>query len=179
MTSVPSSRIERPAESEYPPNFGRYVSRVPETDIVSAMEEQIEVLRRLAASIPADKADYRYAPDKWTVRDIFGHLIDGERVFGYRMHCVSRGERASLPSFDENEYVSASHASLPSLAALASELLAARQANVLLARRLDETTSARVGTANNAPVSARALAYILVGHVRHHMAVLDEKYGVR
>ena len=179
MTSIPSSRIERPSEGEYAPFYAGYLARVPETDILAALEEQSGIVRRIIESVPADKADYRYAPDKWTVRDVFGHVIDGERVFSYRMTAVSRGDSASLPGFDENAYVRAAHEALPGLADLAREFVAVRQSTIYAARRLDETTSARVGTANGTPVTPRAIAYIIVGHARHHLAVLEAKYGVR
>ena len=109
---------------------------------------------------------------------MLSHLIDGERVFGYRAFCFSRGEQAPLPSFDENQYVSASRAGDVPLVALAGEFAAVRESNLGFLRRLDDDGWTRTGTASGKPVSVRALAWIMAGHPRHHLAVLRERYGV-
>ena len=99
---------ERPAEAEYAPFYAGYVALVPETDVLAVLEGQVDAMRRLLASVPAESETYRYAEGKWSLRQVIGHLVDGERVFGYRAFCFSRGEQAALPSFDENAYVAAS-----------------------------------------------------------------------
>ncbi len=168
----------RPGETEYASYYARYIGLVTEEDVVSALEQQAVELDRLARSVPRAQEGHRYAPDKWSVREVFGHLIDGERVFGHRAFCISRGEKAALPSFDENEYVARSgYGSVP-LAELAAELLAVRRANLAVLRRLDAAAWTHLGTASGKPVSVRALAYVMVGHPRHHVAILRERYGV-
>ena len=104
--------MERPTETEYATFYRGYVALVPETDIVGVLEKQIEETRRLLASVSAEKESYRYAEGKWSIRQVLGHLVDAERVFGYRAFCFSRGEQASLPSFDENQYVDAARVRL-------------------------------------------------------------------
>ena len=109
---------------------------------------------------------------------MLGHLIDGERVFGYRAFCFSRGEQEPLPSFDENQYVAAAGADRIPAAELSSEFAAVRASNLAFMRRLSAAEAKHLGTASGKPVSVRALAYIMAGHPRHHVAVLRERYGV-
>lgn len=169
---------ERPPQSEYAPFYAGYVALVPETDILTVLGGQVDAIRRLLAPVPAGKESYRYAEGKWSLRQVVGHLVDGERVFGYRAFCFSRGEQAALPSFDENQYVGAARADSIPLAELLEELALVRQGNLVVLRRLDARDWARVGTASGQPVSVRALAWIMAGHPRHHVNVLRERYGV-
>jgi len=170
--------IDKPAENEYASFYARYVALVPEADILGVLEQQTQAIGRLAGSVGAEKETYRYAPGKWSVREVFGHLVDGERVFGYRAFCFSRGEQAALPGFDENQYVAVAGADRIPIAELADEFAAVRASNLAFLRRLSGAEAARVGTASGKPISVRALAYIMAGHPRHHLAVLRERYGV-
>ncbi len=170
--------IARPAASEYAPFYAGYVARVPEDDILSVLTRQKDEIGDLVRALPAAKETYRYAEGKWSIREVMGHLIDAERVFGYRAFCFSRGEQAALPSFDENQYVAAAGADSVPLAQLVEELAVVRASNLAFLRRLDDTEWARVGTASGKPVSVRALAWIMAGHPRHHVSVLRERYGV-
>ena len=167
---------DRPLETEYAPPYAPYVSLVPEVDIVSVLENQVVAVRR-AATVPAERETHRYAPGKWTIREVFGHLVDAERVFGYRAFCVSRGEQHPLPGFDENEYVARSLFGGCSLAELVTEFATVRESNLAVFRRLDQAGWQRFGNANGTSISVRALAYILAGHVRHHLGVLRSRYG--
>ena len=168
----------RPDAGEYAPFYAGYVARVPEDDILAVLAAQKGVIGVLARSLPEAKQSYRYAEGKWSVGEVLSHLIDGERVFGYRAFCFSRGERAALPSFDENEYVSAARAGDVPLVALADEFAAVRDSNLAFLRRLGADAWTRTGTASGQPISVRALAWIMAGHPRHHLAVLRERYGV-
>jgi hypothetical protein len=168
----------RPEDSEYAPFYAGYVSLVQEDDAQAALERQLEELRALSTSVPKDRETYRYAPDKWSVRQVVGHVTDGERVFGYRAFCISRGEQAPLPAFDENAYMASSGYDAVPLGELLDELVTVRRGNLAALRRLASGDWARLGTASGRPVSVRALAYVMVGHPRHHIAVLGERYGV-
>jgi hypothetical protein len=169
--------IGRPSDAEYAPFYAGYVSLVPETGILPVLERQATDLRGLALSVPPDHETYAYAPGKWTIREVFGHLADAERVFGYRAFCISRGEEAPLPGFDEQAYVAQSRfAELP-LADFVREFALLRETNFEMLRRLPEQGWTREGTANGSPVSVRAIAFIMAGHVRHHVRVLTERYG--
>jgi hypothetical protein len=167
----------RPEETEYAPPYGRYIARVPETAILPVLESQIVELRALAEAA-AEKETYRYAPGKWSVRELIGHLTDAERVFGFRAFCFSRGEEAALPGFEENQYVAASGYDAVDLASLVREWVLVREANLEFLRRLPEESWSRTGTASGWAISVRALVYALAGHVRHHREVLRQSYGV-
>ena len=170
--------MERPTETEYTSFYRGYVALVPEADIIGVLEQQVEEIRRLVASVPAERELYPYAEGKWSIRQVLGHLVDAERVFGYRAFCFSRGEPAALPSFDENQYVDAARSDSVSLQELVEELAVVRQANLVFLRRLDAREWAQVGTASGKPVSVRAIAWIMAGHPRHHLQILRERYGV-
>ncbi len=168
----------RPAETEYAPFYAKYIGLVPEADVLAALEGQIDDFRRFAKSVPPDREGHRYAAGKWSVREVIGHLTDGERVFGYRAFCFSRGEQAPLPAFDENAYVAHSDCDSVPLGELVDELVTVRRGNLAALRRLAAGDWARLGTASGKPISVRALAYVMAGHPRHHIGVLRERYGV-
>jgi hypothetical protein len=169
----------RPSDNEFAPYYLRYVSLVPETEIVEALEKQIAELRRVAAAISPDREHFRYADGKWSIREVFGHMIDAERIFGVRAFCFSRGETAPLPSFDENQYVARSAYDNTPLAELLDEFAALRAAHLAVLRRLNGPAWDQTGTASGNPVTVRGLAYIMVGHVRHHLSILADRYGIR
>jgi hypothetical protein len=165
----------RPGPDEFSGFNAGYVALVPEDDVLGALASQLDDVRRAADALRA-RETFRYAPGKWSVREVFGHLIDGERVFAYRAICIARGEQAGLPGFDENAYVAQSGADAQPLADLLDELVLTRQSTVAGLRRLDAAAWARRGTANGNPVSVRGLAFIMAGHVRHHLKILAERY---
>lgn len=171
---------QKPAETEYAPFYAGYVSEAPEGDVVAALEAQKSAIRRLASAVSPERETFRYAPGKWSVREVFGHLIDAERVFGYRAFCISRGDQASLPGFDEQEYMAASGYDRRGLPEIVDELLLARDSNLALFRALgpDSQAWSRLGVANGTPISVRALAFITAGHARHHLEVLRSRYGL-
>ncbi len=169
----------RPEASEYAPFYARYVEAVPAgADVLDVLRAQPETLAQKVAALPADRETHRYAPGKWSVREVVSHLIDAERVFGYRAFCISRGEAQPLPGFDENEYVAASGADACPLSLLVEEFTLVRAANLAVFSGLDGAAWQRVGTASERPVSVRALAYITAGHAAHHLDVLRERYGL-
>ena len=170
--------IGRPEPDEYSAYNPAYVDAVPEDDILGVLGLQAAEFELLVSRIPASREHHRYADGKWSVREVVGHLGDGERVFGYRAVCISRGEQAALPKFDENRYVETAGFDEWPLPTLASEFLHLRAANVAALQRLDVTGWRRMGTASGKPCSVRALAYIMAGHVRHHVKILADRYGV-
>jgi hypothetical protein len=170
--------VQPPEPDEYAPFYQGYVARVREGDVVAVLAGQPGELARVAAAVPPEGEGHRYAPGKWSVRQVFGHLADAERLFGYRALCIGRGDTTPLPGFDENAYVDAGGFEDRTLAALVAELLAARESNLHLFRSFRAEEWRRRGTANGLGITVRALAWILAGHVRHHLAVLDERYGI-
>ena len=167
----------RPRPDEYDKAFERYVSRVPETDILAALETQPAEIRGVRVR-PGRARGIPLRPAKWSIRDVAGHMVDAERVMGYRALAISRGEKAPLPAFEEADYAATAGYAHRPLASILDEFACLRKSHVLMLRHLDDDAWGRVGIANSLPITPRALAYVLVGHARHHMAVLGEKYGV-
>ena len=168
----------RPADTEYAPFYADYVRLVPEDDVLPALAAQRDEVVRLAASVPKDRETYRYAEGKWSIREMLGHIGEGERVFGYRAFCISRGDRSAFPGFDQDEYMAGNPYDGVPLAELAAEFAALRDGNVAVLRRLPAERWSQVGTASGNRVTVRALAYVMAGHVRHHLGVLKSRYGV-
>ena len=172
-----SQSHERPGEGEFAPFYAGYVSLVPEADIIGVLEGQAaEVRRETRAFIPA-REEFRYADGKWNVREVLGHITDAERVFGFRAFCFSRGDDNALPGFDQNDYVARSTFGRCSISDLVDEFGQLREANLTVLRRLGDDAWRRTGTASGKPVSVRALAYIMAGHVRHHLHILSTRYS--
>ena len=175
-TIAESPGATRPAASEYLPYYERYIGLVPEGDVVATLVNQMIETQSLLRALPASVATYRYAPEKWSVNELVGHMIDSERIFTSRALRFARNDPAPMPSFDQNDYVrNATFDSYP-LADLASELEAVRHATIFLFRHMDEQAWSRRGVANNAEVSVRALAYIVAGHELHHREILSARY---
>jgi hypothetical protein len=167
----------RPEAGEFNPYYGKYIDLVPDGDIVKTLTQQLPETLALLESIPEDRAGYRYADGKWSVKELLGHVTDAERLFVYRALCIARGDTQSLPGFEEDEYVrGASFDSLP-LAKIIAEFETVRAATLSFFDNLDEPAWKKKGTANGNGVTVRALAYILAGHERHHRQVLRERYA--
>ena len=175
MTNV---TIARPASTEYAPFYGGYVNEVPDGDLLAHLERQGRDTATLLRGITEQRSQHRYAPAKWTIREVVGHMIDAERVFTYRALSFARGEGAPLPSFDENAWAATSNADSRSLKDLIDELTVVRAATLALFRGFAEREFARSGVASNNKITVRAIAYIVAGHERHHVKILRERYGV-
>jgi hypothetical protein len=168
--------MNRPVETEYAPDYQGYVGQVNETDVMAVLRSEIDDLDVLLNRVPAEKETYAYAEGKWTIREIVGHLIDGERVFGYRAFCIARGETQNLPGYEQDDYLRTAPYNNIDLEDLLSELRLVRLSNIAMFRTLDEAAWSRVGIANGNEVTVRAIAFIMAGHLRHHMNVLRERY---
>jgi len=168
----------RPGVDEYAASFADYVDRIAEDeDIVEALGTQRDQALARLEGIAEARGDYRYAPNKWSIKDMVGHLCDTERVFAYRALRIGRGDTTPLPSFDDQAYVAEVRAGDRTLADLAAEWGDVRRATIALFRNLPAPAWQRRGIASDQPISVRALAYIIVGHVRHHLQVLEERYS--
>jgi hypothetical protein len=168
--------LTRPSDREYAPFYKRYVAAVESADVFAVLEQQIEDLRNLAGGLTPERETFRYAEGKWSLREVLGHIADAERVFGYRLFCIARGEQRSLPAFDEDDYVRNGNANERSASKLSEEFALVRRANLDLMHSLDDAAWTRVGIANDAEVSVRALAFILAGHASHHLQILRDRY---
>jgi hypothetical protein len=177
--TAPSSplRIGRPDQSEYAPFYASYIARVTD-EALPALESQGRATQAILAKVPEATAGHRYAPEKWSVRDVVGHLADTERIMSYRVLRIARADPTPLEGFDEGAYVRAAGADARPWAALLGDLVVVRAATLALFRGLDAQAWQRRGVANGATVSVRALAHIIVGHERHHLDILHTRYGI-
>ncbi|HTT17400.1 MAG TPA: DinB family protein [Candidatus Sulfotelmatobacter sp.] len=168
--------IGRPEPNEYAPYHDRYISLVQGTDIVGTFESQRRQMLVLLCGRDDKDGDFRYAPNKWSLKEVLGHVCDSERIFTYRALRIARGDRTPLAGFEQDDYIrSGPFARLP-LAELIEDYIAVRRATLTLFRNLDEPAWTRRGIANNAELSVRAIAYLTAGHELHHRRILEEKY---
>ncbi len=171
--------IPRPQTDEYFHYYGNYINRVPEgSDVLAILGSQLDELKTLLHNIDDERACARPAPGEWSIKEVVGHMTDTERIFAYRALRFARNDTVSLPGFDQDEFVKGTDFNRRTLADLLDEFDYQRRANILLFRSLTDEETARRGTASGNPVSARALIYIMAGHVNHHVESLKTDYGV-
>lgn len=169
--------IDPPETGEYDPYFDAYIGRVGDTPILLELTGQSETLRDQLAGLVQGGGDYRYAPGKWSVKEVLGHLNDSERIFGMRATCIARGEMSDLPGFEQDDYVDAGGFGRRTTESLVREFEFLRAANVEMFGGLEPADWLIVGMANESAISVRAIGWILAGHVDHHLAILRERYG--
>jgi hypothetical protein len=166
----------KPESDEYAPYYKTYVSLVPENDIVATLEKQLQEVSAMLKARSEVDGESRYAPGKWSVKEVLGHLIDAERVFAYRALRIARNDKTPLAGFEQDDYVQYACCAQRSLADLIEEYVSVRKATLSLFRGLDEAAWVRRGIANKNEVSVRGIAYIIAGHELHHKKILQEKY---
>ena len=169
-------RSIRPKADEHIAYYSTYIDRVPDGNIVDTLSRQTSETLAFLRAIPETKADYRYAPGKWSIKEIIGHLADGERVFQYRAFRFSRADDTPVPGFDENLYVENAPFSRLRTRDLIDDLEHLRRSTIHMFASMDEEAFARRGVANGDEVSVRAIAYIMAGHETHHLQVMRERY---
>lgn len=166
----------RPSDAEYDPYYGRYISLVPEGDVVKTMSRQLEESLGIFDGLSEEQAGYRYAPDKWSIKEVVGHVVDTERIFAYRTLCFARNYKAPIAGFDQDEFAQYGGFDERQFADIAAEFEFVRRANLRLFASFGEQVLDRRGTASEKEISVRALLYIIAGHERHHMEVLKTRY---
>jgi uncharacterized damage-inducible protein DinB len=170
--------ISRPASDEAAPFYQGYIAEVTGENILEQLAEQLHEVEGLFGPVEDTAALARYAPGKWSVKEVLGHLTDVERIFSYRLLRVSRGDRTPLPGFDENAYVPAGRFDTRPLQSLMDEFRSVRLSTLAMMRGLPFEGWTNRGEASGTTISARALAYIIPGHVSHHLGVLRDRYGL-
>ena len=168
--------MNRPEPTEYAPYYEGYVSKVADGDIATTLAAQADEIKTLLAGVPEEKGTLAYAEGKWTMKELLSHIIDGERIFSYRALRISRGDKTALEGFEQDDYIATSNANNRTFADLVDEFVLERQANIHMARNISAMGSEQMGTASDNPVSARAVLYIMAGHVRHHLDILKTRY---
>lgn len=171
--------IARPQPTEHVPYFSRYIDLVPDGDLLELLDAQHRTTLKSLAPLSPEKAKHRYSDGKWSVTEVVGHLADTERIFTYRALRFARGDDTPLAGYDENAYTPAGRFDDRSLGDVLAEYTAVRGATVALLRGLPADAFERSGPANGHPISVRALAYIIAGHERHHLRVLEARYGIQ
>ncbi len=168
--------IPRPASDEYAPYYGPYVARVPDGDLLRQLETQHRETQALLGEIGEKRGGYRYAPDKWSIKQVIGHLTDTERMFSYRALVFARSDTTPQPGMEQNDWARVGEHDARPLADVASEFASVRAATLSLFRGFSDTMWGRNGVANNVEFTTRALAYIIAGHELHHLGVVRERY---
>ena len=171
-----TSPVTRPEVGEYAPYYEKYIALTREGDVIEILERQAAETLALLRGLSEEQAATRYEPGKWSVKELVGHIIDGERVFAYRALRFARGDRTPLPGFEQDDYVAGGNFDARTLRDLADEFEHVRRATIALLRPLGAEAWRLAGTANDNGVSVRALAHIIAGHELHHVRVLREKY---
>jgi uncharacterized damage-inducible protein DinB len=173
-----ASLLARPEASEFAPFYADYVASVPDGDIRFILREGREEIAATLSGIPEERGEYRYAEGKWTVKTLLGHMIDAERIFSYRALRLARGDKTALPGFEENAYAMTAGSDARTVSDLVSEMLDVRTSTIRLFDSFPDQAWDRSAMVSVGEVTVRALAYITVGHARHHLNVLRERYGV-
>jgi hypothetical protein len=166
----------RPQAGEYNSYYQRYIDLATEDDIVAALDAQSHETATLLGGISEEQAAHRYEPGKWSVKQLVGHVTDGERIFAYRALRIGRGDTTPLPGFEQEPYVVNAGSDDRTMSDLGEELAAVRRSNVMMLRALPAEAWGRTGTASDSPISVRALAFIMLGHERHHLRIVRERY---
>lgn len=167
---------EYPESTEYAHFYSTYVELVEKANIITILNNQMHEVFTLMNSVPGDKAYFKYAPDKWTLKEVLGHMIETERLFSYRAFAISRGDTQPLPGMDQNEYMEGNNYNKRTLANLSNEYLAVRVSTIHLLSSMTKEMIARKGNASGTDVTVRALAFIIAGHDIHHLNIIKEKY---
>jgi hypothetical protein len=168
--------IRRPEVSEYDAKYSRYMDLVPEDDICAALEKQLSLTVSLLREIPELLIDYRYAPGKWTTREVIGHILDTDRIFGFRLMSFARGDNHPLSAADQDLYVATGEFSRYPLTEWIEEYSLIRKSNVALIRHLPESAWDRTGMVSGIAISVRAIAYFMAGHERYHLEILQNRH---
>ena len=166
----------KPEIGDYAPYYERYIKLVDGDDILKILNDQSKRTQDVLNSFSEHKGNFRYAEGKWTVKEVVGHLLDTERVFAFRALCIARGEKKSLPGFDQDDYVKDGNFNRRDLFELNYEFRLLRESNLLLFRSFNAEMLKKRGYANETSVTVLAILYIIAGHEKHHMNVLREKY---
>lgn len=170
------SVTDRPKPGEYDPYYERYTALVASSDICATLEHQGRNTVALLSGIGEERGGFRYAPDKWSIKELLGHVIDTERIFAYRALRIARGDRTPMEGFEQDDYIRNARFDQYSLTGLIEEFEAVRRSTVLLFRPFQDDEGMRRGVANHKEITVRAIAWITAGHELHHRTILRERY---
>jgi hypothetical protein len=169
-------RFLRPGPGDVSETGMRYVAKVPDGDILEILSHQLDEFADVWRRVGEKRANFRYAPDKWTVKDVVCHMVDAERVWVYRAMRFARGDSTPLPGWDQDTFAQGANASARRLDSLAAELAYVRRASIVFLEGLDVAAIARRGIASDAPMAVSATPYLLAGHAMHHIEIIRTRY---
>jgi hypothetical protein len=170
--------MKPPETHEFDAYYDAYVSLVGDGNVLAMLEAQPHEVRAIFSGMPEKRGGFAYAEGKWTIKELLSHLIDGERIFAYRILRISRGDETAIEGFEQDGYIENSNANSRSFADLLDEFDLQRRSNLHMIRNLSEDSAKRMGTANGKMVSVRALVFIMAGHIQHHINILKDRYLV-
>lgn len=173
MSEIP---LSKPSNNEYREYFERYISLVPDGNILILMQDQLEKALKLFEEISEEKSLYRYADGKWSIKEVLGHVIDTEQIMTYRALRIARNDKKPLEGFDENEFVDNAHFDILRFASLIELFELTRKMTIALFKTFNDDQASSIGNADNYPLSVRAIPYIITGHMIHHLKVIQERY---
>ena len=176
VVSPAALTIARPEPGEYQSYYDRYISLISGNDILGTLDAQRRQMMLLLSCRDEAEGDFRYAPDKWSAKEVLGHVCDAERIFAYRALRISRGDQTPIEGFEQDDYVKNGPFGRAPLAEVIDDYIAVRRASLTLLRNLDEPAWSRRGIANKNEISVRAVAYLMAGHELHHLRILETKY---
>lgn len=166
----------KPETDEYAPYYGKYVSLIEDDDILVPLEQQLHTTLAVLHGLSEEQGNYRYEPNKWSIKQLVGHIIDAERIFAYRALCIGRGDQTPLPGFEQDDYIATANFDACTLADLTTEYELVRRSDLAMLKQFSDEAWRRRGTASENPITARALAYIIAGHEAHHLNILRSRY---
>jgi uncharacterized damage-inducible protein DinB len=176
VAAQPTLVIARPQAGEYAPYYDRYISLIEDNDILRTLDQQRREMVLLLSGLSEAEGDFRYAPEKWSAKQVLGHVCDAERVFAYRALRIARGDATPMEGFEQDDYVKNGPFARHVIAEVIEDYIAVRRATISLLRSLEEAAWSRRGVANKNEVTVRALAYTIAGHEVHHRRILEQKY---
>lgn len=168
--------MTKPTKNEYAPYYQKYIDTIPEGEICNILEAQLYSISKFLSSIDEEKSLFRYSDGKWSIKEVLGHVIDTERIFGYRALRISRGDQLPLASFDENEYIKNSDYDKIPFKHIVEEFSLVRKSNLILFCNMIDDKWIRKGNAGGYDVTVRAIVHIIAGHAEHHIRIINERY---
>jgi hypothetical protein len=168
--------LRRPLPGEHDAAYGPYLAEAPEGEVLALLQAQVEAVAQVFAGLSEAQGTHRYAPGKWSLKDLLQHLSDAERIFAYRCLRIGRGDATPLPGWEEDDYAATAQADARSLSELMAEFQAIRTASLTLFRGLPEAAWGNQGTTNGRSITARCIPFVCLGHAEHHLAVIRERY---
>lgn len=170
--------MNRPETHEFAPYYNTYISLIEGNDVLNVLDAQSAELRAAVGNLEEERGSYTYEAGKWSIKELLSHIIDGERIFAYRILRISRGDETPIEGFEQDDYIATSNANNRSFVEMLDEFELTRRGNILMVKNIDDEGSKRIGTASGNPISVRAMTYIMAGHVTHHLRILQERYLV-